>query len=276
MSTIGLLSPGQMGASVGAAATYSGATVVWAGEGRSDASRQRAEKAGLEDCGSIETLVSSSDIILSVCPPHDAMDIAGKVAGLGFSGVFLEGNAIAPQKTRQIDQLMLAAGANLVDGGIVGGPAWKAESGTMLYLSGDRGDEIAALFSSSPLHTTVISDRIGAASAMKMVFAAYTKGSTALLTAILGVAEAEGVRQTLETQWGDAFTTQTHQRLTANSAKAWRFAGEMREIAATFENAGFPPGFHEGAAEVFEKLVGFKDDPATDINALVSTLLKKP
>ena len=161
---------------------------------------------------------------------------------------------------------------NYVDGGIVGGSAWESESGTRLYLSGGRSKEITALFDNSPLETNIILGEIGAASAMKMVFSAYTKGTTALLAAILGVAEKEGVRNILESQWGQAFTEQTHQRITGNAAKAWRFEGEMREIAATFENAGLPGGFYSAAAEVFEKLSQFKNEPTAYIVELMKAL----
>ena len=270
MTVIGLISPGQMGASIGAAASHSATRVIWAGDGRSKASHTRASDAGLENRGTIDTLVKDSDIILSVCPPHDAEDVALQVKQHAFPGLFVDCNAIAPEKSRQIAERF--GYQNFVDGGIVGGPAWKSESGTRLYLSGDRSKEIAALFGNSPLETTIIPGEIGAASAMKMVFAAYTKGTTALLAAILGVAEKEGVRNVLESQWGQTFTEQTHQRVVANSAKAWRFEGEMQEIAATFENAGLPGGFHTAAAAVFERLAQFKDEPAADIVELLKAL----
>ena len=270
MTVIGLISPGQMGASLGAAASHSATRVIWAGDGRSKASHTRASDAGLENGGTIDRLVKDSDIILSVCPPHDAEDVAQQVQQRAFPGLFVDCNAIAPEKSRQIAERF--GYQNFVDGGIVGGPAWKSESGTRLYLSGDRSKEIAALFNNSPLETTIIPGEIGAASAMKMVFAAYTKGTTALLAAILGVAEKEGVRNVLESQWGKTFTEQTHQRVVANSAKAWRFEGEMQEIAATFENAGLPGGFHAAAAVVFERLAQFKDEPAADIVELLKAL----
>tara|TARA_B100000809_G_scaffold46313_1_gene40751 strand:+ start:510 stop:1337 length:828 start_codon:yes stop_codon:yes gene_type:complete len=270
MTVIGLISPGQMGASIGAAASHSATRVIWAGDGRSKASHTRASDAGLENGGTIDTLVKDSDIILSVCPPHYAEDVARQVKQRAFSGLFVDCNAIAPEKSRQIAKRF--GYQNFVDGGIVGGPAWKSESGTRLYLSGDRSKEIAALFNNSPLETTIIPGEIGAASAMKMVFAAYTKGTTALLAAILGVAEKEGVRNALESQWGQTFTEQTHQRVVANSAKAWRFEGEMQEIAATFENAGLPGGFHAAAAVVFERLAQFKDEPAADLVELLKAL----
>lgn len=270
MTVIGLISPGQMGASIGAAASHSATRVIWAGDGRSKASHTRASDAGLENGGTIDTLVKDSDIILSVCPPHYAEDVARQVKQRAFSGLFVDCNAIAPEKSRQIAKRF--GYQNFVDGGIVGGPAWKSESGTRLYLSGDRSKEITALFNNSSLETTIIPGEIGAASAMKMVFAAYTKGTTALLAAILGVAEKEGVRNALESQWGQTFTEQTHQRVVANSAKAWRFEGEMQEIAATFENAGLPGGFHAAAAVVFERLAQFKDEPAADLVELLKAL----
>jgi len=268
MTTIGLISPGAMGASVGAAALGNSEQVIWAGDGRSPATHQRANDAGLSDCGSVEHLVERADIILSVCPPHDAQSVATTVSELGFQGVFVDCNAISPEKTRHLADHF----DRFVDSGIVGGPAWHADAGTCLYLSGSEAESIANLFNDSPLHTHVISNEIGAASAMKMVFAAYTKGSIALLTAILGTAEHFGVRSTLEAQWGESFTEQTRQRLTGSSHKAWRFAGEMHEIAETFAEAGLPDGFHEAASEVFEKLERFKDGNAESIETLLQEL----
>lgn len=271
-STIGLISPGKMGASVGAAAVSRGHTVIWAGGGRSDSSHNRATEAGLQDCGSLQALYSTSDILLSVCPPHDAESVAEAVVSAGFDGLFVDCNAISPAKTRSI-----AAGfkdGQFVDGGIIGGPAWHRDAGTCLYLSGTEASRVETIFQESPLHVRVVSDEIGAASALKMVFAAYTKGSTALLTAILAVAEKEGVRADLERQWGEQFTNRTHGQLAGSSEKAWRFAGEMREIAETFEAAGMPGGFHNSAAEVFEQLATFKDNPATTIDEMLSVLLK--
>lgn len=275
MPTVGLINPGAMGASVGAAAAGCGHRVIWAGHGRSPASRERAVSAGIEDCGSLEQLVSAAEIIASVCPPANASDVANDVMALGFKGLYLDGNAISPDRTRAIATQVTAGGARFVDGGIIGGPAWKPGYGTVLHLSGTDAGEIAALFEGSPLHTNIVSEDVGAASALKMVFAAYTKGSTALLSAILGVAETEGVRAALERQWGEEFTTQTHRRVTANTAKAWRFVGEMEEIAATFERAGLPGGFHEAAAEVFRQLAGFKDAETPDIASMLAELGKK-
>lgn len=275
MTAIGLVSPGAMGAAVGAAAASNRHEILWAGQGRSAATHQRAVRAGFTDCGDLDSLVDRSAIIVSICPPHDALNVAKEVARRKFGGLFVEGNAIAPRTARQIQEILVAAGAKTVDGGLVGGPPGVSGADTCFYLSGLRAPEVADLFTGSLLGAEVISDSVGAASAMKMCFAAYTKGSTALVTAILGVASCEGVRATLEKQWGEQFTRRAHERAIGSSAKAWRFAGEMRETAATFEAAGFPGGFHRGAAEIFERLAPFKDKPADNLEALLKELLKQ-
>jgi 3-hydroxyisobutyrate dehydrogenase-like beta-hydroxyacid dehydrogenase len=275
MRRIGLLHPGDMGASVGAAVRSNQHTVLWASAGRTASTWERARRAGLEDADTVPALVKASEIILSVCPPHAAQDVAREVMQLGFSGVYVDCNAISPDRTRAIQRIIEDAGAHYVDGGIIGGPAWTREAGTHLYLSGPRAEEVAACFAGSPLEAPVISERIGAASAVKMGYAAYTKGTTALLTAILGVVEKEGVRADLAQQWGEAFTKQTIRRVCANTAKAWRFVGEMHEIAATFRGAGLPGGFHQAAAEVYERLAAFKDqDEPPAIEAVLEALLK--
>src|SRR6266487_3735599 len=137
---------------------------------------------------------------------------------------------------------------------------------TWLYLSGPRADEIAACFSAGPLATRVLGATIGTASALKMCFAAYTKGTTALLCAILATAENLGVREALEQQWehdGQGFAEQVSQRVRRVTAKAWRFAGEMEEIATTFRDAGMPGEFHAAAAIIYRRLAQFKDSQTT-------------
>lgn len=275
MKRIGLIHPGAMGASVGAAARSNGHSVFWASQGRSADTVARAQKANLEAVGTVADLVAASEIVLSVCPPHAAGDVAQEVMALGFTGIYVDCNAVSPNRTRAIQQLVESAGATYVDGGIIGGPAWKREAGTSLYLSGVRAAEVSACFTDSALQAPVISDRIGAASALKMTYAAFTKGSTALLTAILGVAEKEGVRADLARQWGEDFTTKTLQRVCANTAKAWRFEGEMYEIAETFRGAGLPGGFHQAAAEVYKRLASFKEqDAVPSIESVLSVLLQ--
>jgi 3-hydroxyisobutyrate dehydrogenase-like beta-hydroxyacid dehydrogenase len=259
--TIGILHPGAMGISIAASARNSGHTVYWASEGRSASTRARAEQHGLRDAGTAAQLCRMCDVILSVCPPHAAEDVAGEVVAAGFIGLYVDANAISPLRAGRIGEMLAQAGIAFVDGGIIGGPAWKA-NGTWLYLSGQRADEIAACFDAGPLATRMIGPEIGKASALKMCYAAYSKGTTALLCAVLGAAEQLGVRGELFEQWsrdGSDLGAQAGLRAQAVTAKAWRFVGEMEEIAATFRAAGMPGGFHGAAAEIYGRLAHFKD-----------------
>jgi 3-hydroxyisobutyrate dehydrogenase-like beta-hydroxyacid dehydrogenase len=269
---VGILHPGAMGISIAAALQESGHAVHWVSAGRSNDSRKRAKQYNLIDSGSLAELCSICPVIISVCPPHAAETVADDVLAQGFQGMYIDANAISPLRTERIARKMLDAGVVFVDGGIIGPPAWEPEQ-TWLYLSGQEAAQAALLFERGLLETEVIGPEIGKASALKMCFAANTKGTTALLCAVLGAAESLGVRTDLERQWsrhGSDFADQTRNRARRVTAKAWRFAGEMEEIAQTFEVAGLPGGFHMAAYEVYTRLAHFKD--AADVPALVEVL----
>src|SRR4051812_15195092 len=137
---VGILHPGEMGISIAASAKNSGCDVYWASEGRRPATRERVDKIGLHDARTLNDLCSECSIVISVCPPHAAEDLAKDVAAAGFQRLFVEANAIAPQRTLKIFQAMSAADIHFVDGGIIGLPAWKHGT-TRLYLSGERANE---------------------------------------------------------------------------------------------------------------------------------------
>ena len=277
MMKIGILHPGEMGVSIAASAINSGHEVYWVSDNRSDKTRQRAKKHNLVDIVSLSQLCQTSEIIFSVCPPHSAEDVAKSVIERGFKGYYLDANAISPQRALKIGNMMASNGIHFIDGGIIGGPAWNPKE-TWLYLSGKDAKVIADCFSSGPLETKIIGDEIGKASALKMCYAAYSKGTTALLAAILATAESLGVRDELYGQWNmddPSFSEQANRRTTRVTAKAWRFEGEMHEIAATFQEAGLPNGFHEAAAEIYHRLAGFKDSTETpSLEDVLNTLQK--
>jgi 3-hydroxyisobutyrate dehydrogenase-like beta-hydroxyacid dehydrogenase len=274
---IGILHPGDMGISVAVAGQKGGSEVYWVSEGRSGQTRERAEQHGLMDMGTLEGLCRNCTMVISVCPPHAAEEVAQQVLAHGFQGVYVDGNAISPQRAERIGERMAERGVSFVDGGIIGGPAWQPGT-TWLYLSGREAERVADCFQGGPLETEVIGEQIGKASALKMCYAAYTKGTTALLCAILGAAEGLAVRPELEAQWSRdeaKFAEQTGQRVRRVTAKAWRFAGEMEEIAATFEGVGLPGGFHLAAAEVYRRLANFKGEATPELAAVLAALLDK-
>ncbi|MDE2638297.1 MAG: DUF1932 domain-containing protein [Chloroflexota bacterium] len=272
MSRVGIINPGAMGISIAASARAAGHDVYWSTAGRSEATRQRAEEQHLIALDTLNELCGNCDAIVCVCPPHAAQSVAEAVIDASFRGLYCDGNAIAPQKAQAIGARLATAGIDFVDGSIIGPPAWKAGA-TRFYLSGSSAEQIAELFDSTVTEAIVIGDEIGKASALKMVFAALTKGSTALLSAIYGTADQLGVRDDLEREWAmrDSDSVAQRRNQVRNvTEKAWRFAGEMQEIAATFESAGMPPGFFEAAHDVYQRMARFKD--ADTVPELVDVL----
>jgi 3-hydroxyisobutyrate dehydrogenase-like beta-hydroxyacid dehydrogenase len=233
---VGILHPGEMGAAVGEVLRGGGHDVVWASEGRSAATRARA--TGFRDVESVAALTREAGLVLSICPPHAAVEVAQSCAG--FAGLYVDANAISPARAREVAALH----SRFVDGGIVGGP--PDEPGTTLYLSGVEAGDVAALFAGSVLAARVVVD----ASAVKMAYAAWSKGTAAMLLAIREVAEHYGV----EDEWRLA-APELGERLARAEAsaarKGWRWVREMEEIADAFAAAGQPDGFHRAAAEVF-------------------------
>jgi len=262
-TTVGLLHPGEMGSVVGQCLRRGGARVVWASAGRSEASRRRAAAGGLEDLGSLSAVVSASDVIFSVCPPGSAVNVASLVATERFRGLYLDANAVAPETVRRVGQIVGARGAELVDGGIIGPPPREAGV-TRLYLAGPRAGDVASLCKGSALEAIVMPGDIGTASALKMAYAAWTKGSSALLMAVRALAIGEGVDGTLRAEWERSqpgLGARSESAVAGNAKKAWRFVGEMEEIAQTFAAAGLPAGFHEACAAIYERLGRYKDTP---------------
>ena len=186
-----------------------------------------------------------------------------------------DANAISPERTLRIARRLEEGGARFVDGGIIGPPTSQRYR-TWLYLAGKDAAGIAEHFSSGPIETEVLEGGIGRACALKMCFAAYSKGSIALACSVLAAAAELGVLGDLKRQWarGGPALPELEREISRAAPKAWRFAGEMREIAATFEGAGLPPQFHQAAAEIFQRLEDFKGQEGPSVDDVLGTLLK--
>ncbi len=276
IQTVTLLHPGNMGVTIGAAAATSGARVLWVSQQRGQATRKRAEKAELTEIKGLDEALRQSELVLSVCPPHAAMDVAQEVAKQKFGGIYVDANAVSRTTAEQIGEIVTRSGAKFVDGGIIGSPV-KQSGTTRLYLSGERAEEVAELFAKSMLDARPIGDAPGAASALKVAYAAWTKCSDALLLGIRAYAAHEGVDAALLEEWRIS-QPQLEKRCERAAAvatpKAWRYVGEMEEIAGAFENAGLTGGFHKAAAELCARLGSFKDrtDPAPTIAEVIASL----
>lgn len=276
LASVALLHPGNMGVTIGRAAATSGARILWASSDRGPATRKRAEEAGLHDVGTLTEAVRQSDVVLSVCPPHAAVDVAHAVAQEKFSGIYVDANAVSRATAEQIGAIVNAAGASFVDGGIIGSPVKQAGT-TRLYLSGPDAEVVATLFSGSMLDARPIGSAPGAASALKVAYAAWTKCTDALILTIRAYAAQEGVDRALLEEWSisqPALEKRCDRAAAVAVPKAWRYVGEMQEIAEAFESAGLPSGFHQAAAQVCERFARFKDqtEPTVTVAAALGAL----
>jgi len=272
---IGILHPGQMGIVVAVSAINSGNEVFWASEARSTSTEERARRAGLHDAGTLARLCELCSIVVSVCPPEFAERIADQVARCSYQGTYVDANAISPERVQRIGCRLQEGGAPFVDGGIIGPPA-MTRNRTWLYLSGEHAAGVAPYFSSGPIEVEVLTGGIGRASALKMCFAAYSKGSIALASAVLAAAERLDVFQDLKRQWNRSGPSlpELEREISRAAPKAWRFTGEMYEIAATFQSAGMPAEFHQAAAEIFRRLESFKGLEEPNLMDVLATLQK--
>ncbi|GLF97247.1 NAD(P)-dependent oxidoreductase [Streptomyces yaizuensis] len=260
MTTVILLHPGAMGAPLAGHAVALGHRVLWVAEGRGPRTRRRAERAGLIPCDSLEHALSQGGLVLSVCPPHAAEEVAGSVAALGWRGVYAEANAISPQRAQRIAQLL--PGCSVVDGSIIGPPPAAGRS-ARLYLAGAPGPAaaVAELFDGTGVLVRTAGTEIGAASALKMAFAGYQKSARALAGVAHALAAHHGV--------GDLLTEEAHTSASAIlsdpgylpsvAARAWRWGPEMDEIADTLRAARLPPDAAEAVGRVLARWSDDKD-----------------
>lgn len=211
--------------------------MLWASEGRSDETRARA--AAFDDVGSAGAVAARCDVVFSVVPPHAALELARSLPP--FDGIYVDANAVSPETARAVG----ASVARFVDGGIVGGPP-----APRLYLSGDEAAAVVGLFDGSPIETELVAN----ASALKCAYAAWSKGTAALVIAIRDFARAEGVEEALVAEWARSLPHVPDRLAAAERSaakKGWRWIGEMEEIASAFAADGLPSGFHQAAAEIY-------------------------
>jgi 3-hydroxyisobutyrate dehydrogenase-like beta-hydroxyacid dehydrogenase len=253
MSTVGLLHPGEMGAAVGAEIRRNGHTVLWCPAGRSAATRRRAEHAGLRPTADLPELLDRSDIVLSICPPAAAEDVARRVSGIGYRGLFVDANAVSPALLDRILSAARDGGASTVDGSIIGPPPGQ-RTGTRLYLAGEESlvRKVVQLVDGSKVEPVPLGDRLGSASALKMAFASFQKASRVLAAVAHALADQYNVTDAMlaEADRMPSRILSDRDYLPSVARRAWRWAPEMREIASTLDAAGLPAEVADAVARV--------------------------
>lgn len=252
---IGILHPGVMGASVGSALKPVAGAVIWAAAGRSITTSKRAEIADLVGVPDVAELARRSDVIISVCPPDAALDVAEQVAAaVADPPLFVDANAVSPATVRGIGELL--GTDHVVDGAIIGPPAWEPGH-TVLWLAGDAAPAVASLFAGSPFTARVLDGGLGAASGLKACFALRSKALPMIWVAMVEAARAYGVEDELRAEvardGGDlaAALAGIDERA---SGKAWRWVGEMEQAGDALAGVDVPDGFSRAAAEMYRRM----------------------
>ncbi|MFJ9810735.1 DUF1932 domain-containing protein [Streptomyces sp. NPDC101158] len=259
--TVGILHPGSMGAAVAGCATPNATAVLWCETGRSPASAERATEFGLTPVATLSELLDRSDVVISLCPPAAAENLARDVAGCRFAGVYVEANAINPERTHRIAAL-LEPDATVVDGGVVGSPPVSGKTPT-LYLSGPifATERIEALFAGTAVRTEVLGTEVGKASALKLSYASFQKSSRVLVALAVGMARKHGVDQELievASRRTDSYLSEP-QYVAKTAARAWRWGPELEEAADALAAAGLPPEMLRAAASTLARWDDAKD-----------------
>jgi 3-hydroxyisobutyrate dehydrogenase-like beta-hydroxyacid dehydrogenase len=268
--SVGILSPGDMGHTVGAVLRAHGLRVLTCLEGRSERTRALAAEAGIEDVPTLDELVVAADIVLCILVPAEATGVAERVAAAiratGADVLYADCNAIAPQTVRVIGETIMAAGGQFADVGIIGGP--PKQPGTRFYTSGPGAEGVAA-FNDFGLDVRVLDGGVGQASGLKMCYGALTKGLQALGTELLVAARLMGLEEKLRAEQAESapdVLAWLQRAVPTMPPKAYRWVGEMEEIAATFASLGMTPSIFQGAADLYrfiaETPIG-KESPET-------------
>lgn len=259
LSTIAILSPGDMGHGVGKALNQHGYDIITCLSGRSQRTKDLSRAGGIRDVPTLESLVEQADLILSILVPAYAATVADSVASaiqsIGVCKPYADCNAVSPETSRTIDATITSAGGDYIDAGIIGGsPARGAEP--RFYTSGPHADVMNEL-DGKGIAIRNVGGEIGRASSIKMCYASFTKGTSALQVAMMTAAQSLGVFNELVAELRfsqEVNLTSMESNVPRLPSNAGRWVGEMEEIAATFASTGVTPYFHKGAADIFNLL----------------------
>ncbi|MFE4626023.1 DUF1932 domain-containing protein [Streptomyces mirabilis] len=268
---VGILHPGSMGAAVAACAATNAANVLYCTDGRSSASLARAQEYGLTAVSSLPELLERCDMVISLCPPAAAEDVAAEVASHGFGGLYVDANAISIERMRRIEEMLSSHVKAVIDGGVIGSPPVNGKS-PLLVLSGPAPAvaRVEALFVHTAVRTKTLGPTIGQASALKLAYASFQKTSRVLVALSIALARVHDVDQELldiAFQRTDSYLAEP-EYVAKTAARAWRWGPEMEEVADTLEAAGLPSEMLRAAATTLARWNDAKDVELTLTDAL--------
>jgi putative dehydrogenase len=251
---VGLIGAGEMGSGVGGWLAAHGVDVRTTLAGRSAASAERVHRAGIGTVDDLAAIARTCALVLSIVPPDKAYSVAEGFAAAYEPGaplVYVDCNAVAPETVRKVGDVISAAGMAFVDAGIIGGPPREGYDGPNIYASGPNVAAFEAL-NAHGLHVRPLDGPIGMASALKMCYGGLTKGITGIGSAMFACAEHGGLSEALAAEFSASqpalYAWLMHQ-IPTMYRKAYRWDGEMREVASFGKNEPGVAKMYEGLAD---------------------------
>jgi L-threonate 2-dehydrogenase len=277
--TVAVVAQGAMGAGIGGRLVERGLRVVTSLAGRSEASAKRAAAAGMVPVSDQE--MAKADYFLSILPPSDALGLAermaAQIAPSNHKPIYVDCNAVSPPTKVAIGNVILEAGSPFVDASIIGAPPRAGYDGPAIYASGADASRFVPL-NDFGLVVRAIEGPIGAASAMKMSYAGITKGFTALGAMMLLAASrggvAEGLRMELERSQ-PALLPWLQRSIPAMYSKAYRFVGEMEEIADYVSEDASAQEMFDAFADFYTRIAADFEGKQNETKALSAFLKPK-
>jgi putative dehydrogenase len=268
---VAIIGTGTMGSAVAQRLVEHGCRVITQLEGRSAASVQRAQTAGMT--AATRAQLASADFVLSIVPPAVAKRVAEQLAPLlaavSTRGVYVDCNAVSPKSVREIAATIEPTGWAFADAGIIGLP--PTDSGhTVFYASGAAAHRFAEL-GNRGLDVRVLDGPVGAASALKMSYAGMTKGVTAICTAMILAAGRAGAAPALRAELADSrpeLLTWAQRQLPGAFPRAYRWVAEMEEIAEFAQDDAATRQIYQGIARLYARLAADVAGSNTDTRAL--------
>ena len=258
--TVAILGTGDMGSAVGKCLIGEGNKAVTCLEGRSERSRTLAINSGIEDCGSMQSMLENTDVLLSILPPAEAIGFAEQVCPIIETSendiLFVDCNAVSPATLERIASIARSHGVRFQDAGIIGATPRPGRAPVRFYTSGKYLEEMNEL-AAELIEIKPLGAETGRASAIKMVYASLTKGTHALRAAAAMAGETLGVGDEIRQEWANSLpevSKAMESRIPILASDSERWTGEMREIAETYSSAGITPFFHQGAEWIYELL----------------------
>ena len=273
---VAIIAQGAMGSAVGKRLVERGLAVTTSLAGRSEASAKRARAAGMMPVSDEE--VARADFFLSIVPPADALPMAEKMAALiarsNRKPIYVDCNAVNPPTKTKIARVIIETGSPFVDVGIIGAPPQAGYDGPAFYASGQDAVRFAPI-GGFGLDVRVIEGPIGAASALKMSYAGITKGLTALSSAMLLAATREGAAAALQAELArsqPALLAWFKRAIPNMFPKAYRFVGEMEEIADFVGDDAAARQMFEAYAKLYERIAADFEGKQDETGALARFL----